>query len=173
MVQKIKSTKQLFWQKICWRFDPKIRQKRHVVVLYGDGNPEMANGAIKQRQTHFNPWMCRAGFKDNFCGKYKHLTMKWKLIMGNFIYRKGDIYFQCSTCYKLEVKMWKMLRLTRRFERKRNFLLASEIHINPSQSISFIWVSTSQLLLIFLGILEKKVTEQIYIAPYHLSLYHF
>ena len=73
LVQKIKSTKQLFWQKICWRFDPKIIQKRHVVVLYGDGNPEMANGAIKQRQAHFNPWMCRAGFKDNFCGKYKHL----------------------------------------------------------------------------------------------------
>ena len=33
-----------------------------IVFLYGDGNIEMANGAIKQRQAHFNPWMCRIGF---------------------------------------------------------------------------------------------------------------
>ena len=59
---------------------------RKVVFLYGGGNIEMANGAIKQRQAHFNPWMCRAGFKDNFCGKHKHLTTKWKLKMGNCIY---------------------------------------------------------------------------------------
>ena len=65
------------------KLDKKAEQ---VVVLYGDGAPEMANGAIKQRQAHFNPWMCRAGFKDNFCGKYKHLTTKWKLKMGNCMY---------------------------------------------------------------------------------------
>ena len=34
------------------KLDKKAEQ---VVVLYGDGNPEMANGAIKQRQAHFNP----------------------------------------------------------------------------------------------------------------------
>ena len=60
-----------------------LMRKLIFMCAYDDGSSslEIGNGAVKQRQTRFNPWMCRIGFRDQFCGTDKHLTMEWKLIM--------------------------------------------------------------------------------------------